>query len=170
MVHYNAANDWRRALKVAEAEMLESSYYVPFYLSAANLNMKLNNYDQYFFYLKKAFQLQPDSVVASNLIVSLVNHEKPEEAISYLEYMNQRNPSNKAYESVKNTVEKIVQLKAALQTDSNNINHLNSIAYLYLRMGNQDITSKYLNRALAVEPTNKTSLQILKKLSSMPHP
>ena len=166
MVHYTTANNWQKALRVAEAEMLEQSYYVPFYLSAANINQKLNNFEQTIFYLKKAFQLQPDSVVANNLIVSLINHDLPEEAIPYLEYMSQRNLLNNAYTSVKNTAEKIVQLKTALQTDSNNTKILNSIAYLYMRMNNYETTTKYLNKALVVDHENKTSLDILKKLNA----
>lgn len=164
MQHYVKTNNGPEALRVAEAVMLEYPYDATFSADAGNISLQLHKNEQAILYFKKAFVLTPTAELAQNLLMLQLKLDLPEQAIPYLNYMIANKQSNINYIPVKQAIQEIIQLKAALQIDPTNIDLINQVAIHQLAIRNTELAARYANQALLVDQHNITSLEILKKI------
>ena len=79
----------------------------------------------------------------------------------YLDYAIQNNASNVNFLPVKKFAVEIIGLQKESKRDSMNLPILNLIANMYMRMGNTDGATIYLNKILKADPKNKEALNLL---------
>lgn len=159
--YYVKRNDLLKAKTVMETLALEYPTEAHFYESAATIDGKLGNYEDAAFYFSKAFAIRPSFPVAKTLFVIYLKLDKPAHAMPYLDYAIQNNASNVNFLPVKKFAVEIIGLQKESKRDSMNLPILNLIANMYMRMGNTDGATIYLNKILKADPKNKEALNLL---------
>ncbi|MBN2524710.1 MAG: hypothetical protein JXB24_15675 [Bacteroidales bacterium] len=165
--HYEETNNLREAFKLAESRVLEFPYEVNAYLTSAREGNKLGEKKKAALYLIKAFQLEPDPAKAEDISILLMDTDQPEKALPYFDYLIAHDSTVETHISSRAVVQEIIRLKSSLDADSDNISLLNQIAHQYWLTQNTDVSLKYINKALEVDPLNEKSLEILEKITGM---
>ncbi len=166
---YQQKQDWNNALKVAEASILAFPYEESSYAEAYKISLKQNNLNRAEFHLHKAFQLNPDINKARDLFSLNMDLDKIDRAIKYLDFLIQNDSSNtSAYTAMKKNTEIIKSLKSTIEISPDDIESLNNIASIYLKINYKNATLKYLSTALKISPNNLQSLSLLEKAEALP--
>jgi tetratricopeptide (TPR) repeat protein len=84
--------------------------------------------------------------------------DRPADAIPYLDYAIQNNPSGFNLTPVRQFAGEILQLQKVSGKDTANLSVLNQIADKYFRIGNRESASKYIDKVLRMDPGNKDAL------------
>lgn len=145
---YINENRLNEARKVAEGLTLEYVYDPVIFEKAAMINGKLGNDRESVFYFKKSFELSPSFDKARYLFVLYLKIDEPEESVSYLQYAISHNEQNLNLNPVRQSVERVIQLKRELQSDTTDVGIMRLIAGEYLKMGNQAGALRYTSKVL----------------------
>jgi tetratricopeptide (TPR) repeat protein len=165
--YYMNSNQTFNARKTMEALTLEHPQNELINEKAGILSSNLKDYEKASFYFKKAFDLSPSFDNAKYLLANYLKLDKPVEAIPYLNYAIENNKSGLNLSIIKTYIEEIIQLKILFGKDSTNLDVINKIASVYLKMGNKEGSMKYVNKALQVNARNIEALAILAQLKNI---
>jgi len=166
--YYIDNKELSKAKTITEALVLENPTDARFYEKAAMVNGQLNDYESTIFYLAKAFALAPAFDKARTLFVLYLKLDRPAGAIPYLVYAINNNTAGMNLVPIRPLVEEIIQLQNQYAKDSSAVVPLNKIATDYLKMGNRDGASIYVDKILRKDRGNKGALEILAVLNK-PH-
>jgi tetratricopeptide (TPR) repeat protein len=162
--YYENNNKQAEAMKVLEALILEYPRNILRYEKAAKLSSNLNDYEKAVFYFRKVFDLSPSFNTAQYIFVNDLKMDKPIEAMPYLDYVINNNNSGINFRSIKNSLQEIIRLKSLLIVNSSDLSVINKIAYNYLKMGNRDGASIYIDKALALDHKNPDALNMREQI------
>lgn len=162
--YYISRNDLPKAGTVMESMTLEFPEQASYYERAANVYGKLNDLKKSVFYFEKAFALAPSFNLARAVFVIYLELDKPVDALPAMEYAL-ANSSDRRLALIRQTTQEIIQLQQGLLKDPSNVQLLTGIAGKYAGMGNKPGASKYIQKALSVEPGNKNALSMLARLN-----
>ena len=166
--YYMDNRDLPDGARLMEGLVLEHPMDYRYSEKTAMLYGQMGNYGQSVFYFRKSFSLQPSFEKAKDLFVLLLKLDRPGEALPYLDWAIQNNPSGQDLQLVKQYVVVVISLKKNLAADSTNLPLLNEIADKYRKMGNHDGSLKYNMKVLGIDPKNKEALDLAARLKLMP--
>ena len=132
--------------------------------------MNLHQYQKAQVYYQQSFRLAPIHETAQALAILFLKTDKPENALTYLKFLNQNNQSRVNYSVAQSLATDVVNCKTMLKSDSLNVELLNQIAMNYFKMQNVEIALKYAGRASKLDRQNKTSLELLYKINLLSKP
>ena len=155
------------ARKTMEALALEYPQNALFCEKAAMLSSNLKDNEKSLFYFKRTFDLSPSFDNAKYIFAIYLKLDRPVEATPYLDYAIRNNNSGLDLPLVKTYTEEIIQLKNVYVKDTTDLSVLNKIASTYLKMGNKDGASKYVQKALKANGKDIEALTMLEQLKNM---
>ena len=117
--------------------------------------------------LSKGFLVSGDSAIAQHLMPMYFLADQPQHSIPILELMIKRNPSNPNFERLKLVTQTLVNLKNSYNANSTNVEVINQIAMIYLKLQYLDNAQYYAEKAHKLEPKNKTAIEILNTLQPL---
>ena len=170
MNYYLEQKDLINMAKVAEAAALEYPNDETFLGYAGKFCMNLHQYQKAQVYYQQSFRLAPIHETAQALAILFLKTDKPENALTYLKFLNQNNQSRVNYSVAQSLATDVVNCKTMLKSDSLNVELLNQIAMNYFKMQNVEIALKYAGRASKLDRQNKTSLELLYKINLLSKP
>lgn len=147
MNYYLRQNDARRALRVAEAVLLEYPYDPTFYFYAGKFSQQAGQPQLAALYLRKAFERQPSAQLAQQLFGLHLQLDQPAQAIPYLAYARARTTDPRRLDEVTAFLETLVSQKNQLATDSTNAPLLRAVADAYQQLGHPAVAARYARRA-----------------------
>jgi tetratricopeptide (TPR) repeat protein len=166
-IYYINSNRQFEARKTMEGLALEYPENESIIEKAAMLSSNLKDNEKALFYFKKAFDLSPSFEKARYIFAICLKLDNPDEAVPFINYAIQNNNSGLNLPLIKTYTEEIIQLKSVYVKDSLDISVINKIALAYLKMGNKDGASKYVNMALRVNVNNAEALTMQTQLKKM---
>jgi tetratricopeptide (TPR) repeat protein len=155
--HYKKTNNKIGMLKIMEGYALEYPFEANYYEEAAYLS---DDFEKAIIYFKKSFQLSPSFDKAKNLFLTYLKHDKPAEAIDYLDYAISNNNTKLELVAFKKHVEEAALLLIHYNNDPTDLKIVQQIASNYIRMGNKDGALKYLAKAIHMDPDNEITLKL----------
>jgi tetratricopeptide (TPR) repeat protein len=134
---------------------------------AAMLSGKLEDPDNALFYFKKAFYLFPSFDRAKFICLIYLQRDQPIEAMPFLDYAIKNNTSTLNLLAVRVAALEVIQLKRELIKDSTSVPVLNKISATYLKMGNKEVASKYVEKTLGLNDKDKYALLLFSQIKNM---
>ena len=162
--YYIGRQDLANARRVVETLVLEHPTEEPYYEKAGNLCGALKDDGNAVFYFRGSFSLVPSFEKARKVFVLYLKSDRPADAIPYLDYAIQNNPSGLNLTPVRQLAGEILQLQKVSGKDTANLSVLNQIADKYFTMGNRESASKYIDKVLRMDPGNKEALVLQGRL------
>jgi hypothetical protein len=159
--YYLNSHELLKARNVLENLSLEYPADPGLYERIAMLSGELRDDESTVFYFKKSFNLAPTFNKARYLFVNYLKMDKPDDAITYINYAIRNNSSGFNLAPVKNNTEKIIQLQKQYLRDTTNVTVLLQIANSWSGIGNKDGAVKYAQKVLKADPKNKLALLLL---------
>jgi tetratricopeptide (TPR) repeat protein len=149
--YYIREKDLASAGTVLETLVLEYPGEAGYYEQAANICGELNDKENATFYFSKAFSLTPSFDKAKYLFVLYLKLDRPVDALPYLDYAIQNNPSGANLGAVKELTGQVIALEKMAAADPGNVSILKRIADAYSKMGNKEDAEKYTAMALKTQ-------------------
>ncbi|TWI94562.1 tetratricopeptide repeat protein [Mucilaginibacter frigoritolerans] len=150
-----------KARNVLENLSLEYPADPGIYERIAMLSGEMNDTENIIFNFRKSFNLAPTFNKARYLFVTYLKMDQPAEAITYINYAINNNPSGFNLAAVKNNTEQIIQLQKQYLIDTTSVSVLMNIANSYSEMGSREGATKYAEKALKSDHENKAALLLL---------
>jgi tetratricopeptide (TPR) repeat protein len=166
-IYYIHANRQFEAMKTIEGLALEYPQNELIIEKVAMLSSNLHDNKNALFYFKRAFEMSPSFDKAKYTFAICLKLDDPVDAIPYLNYAIKNNNSGLNLPLIKTYTEDIIQLKSVYVKDSTDLAVINKIALVYLKMGNKDGASKYVNKALRLNGKNAEALTMKAQLKKM---
>ena len=162
--HYVQTERPLKAMRVAEALVLEHPQDARTYQRAGALALEAEAEAKGLRYLKRAFALSPTLELAQTLFVALLKQDQPETALPYLDYAVQ---THGKFAELRSFAQNIVLLKQAYVRDTSQHELALRVAAAYLRFANADAARPYVNRVLTAEPTNPAAQELQAKIDQL---
>jgi tetratricopeptide (TPR) repeat protein len=162
--HYYKNRNFIELRKLLELQSTVDSYNADINMDAGGVNGVLNNHQKAAYYFKRAYTLKPDTTNAFNLAVTYLKLDKPEKAITLLEFMAQQN-SNVGANSIE-LIQPIIDLKRELNKDEDNTSLMTQIAENYIAINHPENALKYLNMALEIDNSCSSCKELLKQVTN----
>lgn len=155
-LYYYQNRDYENALKVSEAVILEFPEAPQFYMKAGDLAAQAGNYKKAISIYKKGFKREESVATARKLTVNLIRIDKFEEAISYLDFIEEKDSRDIMG----------IKLKKDLKSLENDTakDHKLVLAEIYYQVGADARARKNLEEYLQLNPNDTEALKLLKKL------
>jgi len=166
--HYLKQNDYFKALEVTEWLILEFPYDLRFYERAGKLAEKIDSYNKTIFYYKRMFHYRPNNETAQNLFITYLKLDKPDEALTYINYVMNNGADNNKFGPLKDITLKLSDLKDNLIKNPDNVNVMLNIAHLYMKIGNYKAARKYLDKLEKAAKNEKQLEQYNSLVSEIP--
>ncbi|SDS42159.1 hypothetical protein [Gramella sp. MAR_2010_147] len=154
--HYYNIQDFEAALKISEAILLEYPNEPEFYIKAGDLAAKINDSEKALNIYKKTFKLKPSVTVARKITVNLIKSDQFLEAISYLEFIEKKDPGDIISKKLRSDL-------VSISVDSVSNKKL-ILAEVYYQVGMNERSKKLLDEFLKINPENAEARNLLKKL------
>ncbi len=152
------------ALKVAKSVCLEHPYESPLSEEVGKLYLDMANYYQAHYYYKRAFEISPSVETARKNVLILMQLDKPEESVVYLQYLGQKDPGDPMNKRLLEKAREVFNLKKQALKEPGNIDIQTRLAGYYMYIGNHTKARIHLNRALAINPDDKISHLLMNEL------
>lgn len=166
--YYFKNGELENALKIAEGQCLEFPFDGVYFERAAKLAQNLNNNELAIFYLSKIWKNFTQKVeIAQQLLISTLRADRPDLALSYLNYIMANSSENQNLVDLKSAAEQIIRLKETLIMAQNKPEVLNKIATLYIKFDNTIAAKKYINQSLQIDATNTETLKLKRKVEQL---
>jgi tetratricopeptide (TPR) repeat protein len=167
IIFYINTHQQFEARKAMEGLVLEYPQNELIIEKVAMLSSNLKDNERALFYFKKAFDMSPSFDKAKYIFAICLKLDNPVEAIPYLNFAIKNNNSGLNLPLIKTYTEEIIQLKRVYVKDSTDLAFINRIAFAYLKMGNKDGASKYINKALRLNGKNADALTMQAQLKNI---
>ncbi|MFN4144277.1 MAG: hypothetical protein ACK4GN_00520 [Runella sp.] len=154
--YYRHQKEYHKALRVAEALMLEHSYNADFYEQAAQVAMLAQQPQKTQLYRQRAFVLAPSEALAKLLFTDFLKKDQPQQALPYLNYAAQQNPQ---WHDLHQKVQHVIEVQKVWQADTSSTDKCLQVAEAYLAFANSDAAEKYIHKALRHTPKHPQALQ-----------
>lgn len=155
-IHYYRTQDFASALKVSEAVVLEYPEAPQFYIKAGDLAAQMGNYEKAISIYKKSFKLEKSVATARKITVNLIQNDKFEEAISYLDFIAKTDPRDNVSVKISNDLKSLEK--------NSGIGRKLILAEIYYQIGAASRARKNLEEYLETNPNDAEALKLLKKL------
>lgn len=164
--YYFKNNRQKEGIKAFEALSLEYPQNSAYCEDVAMRSSDLNDNEKALLYFKKTFELAPSFDRAKYIFAICLKLDNTNEAIAYLDYAIQNNNTQLNLVAIKSSLQEIIQLKSLISDNKTDTNILNKIAFLYLKMGNKDGASIYIDKALLVDSKNPNAMAMLRQIKT----
>lgn len=142
---YVSRKDFRRAIQVGEAFILEYPYEYVTYEQTVNLCLDAKEYDKGIRYANRAYKLKKDPAMARQLAILYMKTDRPEQALPYLDLLI-AGGGKVDFRPMKVIIQKIIVGKDALAKAPNSVELKQEIFSLYSEIGNTEAAAKYGKR------------------------
>ena len=145
------------ALIIAEGLCLEFPFDIRYLEQTAKLALKVQDDERYFFYLTKIWNSPVQNIpMAQQLFATALMLDKPDLALSYLNYAIDNTPNAGLLTRIKTNVEALVLLRRKFDQNPKDVSIINSIASAYLKQENYAVARKYASLALNIDKQTET--------------
>ncbi len=159
--YYNQIGQLEKAIKIAEALVLEFAEDPVFYDKAGMLNAQQQKLGKAIFYITKSFHLRPNFDKARFLLIHHLKMDNPIEAIYYLDYAIANNDASvPELNRIKALTEQVMALKKKMDRSPTDLKIKNEIAQVYVQMENKDGALKYIESVLQIDPNNEDAISL----------
>lgn len=158
--YYQSKNQQEKMLKVAEATTLEHPLNMTICATTAQLFTTMGDYQKAVFYFKKAFQSEPNALLARKIAQAYIQQGQLRKAAKYLGISKQLDNSDKIAPLAIASIEEIEKAKIASEYQRGSIDPLISLAINYLKLEVSDTAYYYLLKAKALDPQHPTVLKL----------
>lgn len=142
---YVSEKDFRCAIKVGEAFILEYPYEYVTYEQTVNLCLDAKEYDKGIRYANRAYKLKKDPAMARQLAILYMKTDRPEQALPYLDLLI-AGGGKVDFRSMKDIVQQVIAGKDALAEAPDSVELKREIFSLYSKIGNTEAAAKYGKR------------------------
>ena len=161
---YHQKKDFKNTLRVAEAVIMEHPEHAAFYAKAGSVCLRLRYFDKGADHFQKAYDLQPSPEYARFAALCLLHQNKPDVSLKLLTKAIKDNQTDPKTMRLMDSLRKIMEMENQLKGEKANSQLLNQLAGHYFMIGLEDKARNLIGEALALEPSNITSLRFLRQM------
>ncbi|WKN41443.1 hypothetical protein [Tunicatimonas pelagia] len=164
--HYYQNQNYKEALKVAEAITLEHPNEVQFFTKAAGLALQLNDIQKADYLFQRALAREESASLARKIAINFIKADALEEALPYLQYIMDRESTDVLSFRLVGAIKSIQVLTEKADLLKNDTGKMIQLAESYLLLGKQDTAEGYLQAVLNQEPNHQQAITLMKKIQN----
>jgi tetratricopeptide (TPR) repeat protein len=156
--YYMKNDNITEAIRVAKAYDLDHPDQTFTTGEIARLYAKIGDYDDALFYYKKTFRKKESIESARKIVITLLEMDKPQESRYYLNYIMEKDPSDKTSISLRKMINGVLAARIKLMGEPGDLFSNNMQANYYLYTGNLGMAKKFIDQAMITDNRDKETL------------
>ncbi|MCM5663891.1 tetratricopeptide repeat protein [Galbibacter mesophilus] len=161
--HYYNKRDYKNAIKVCQAVILQYPNNSAFYLKAAGLAMDLNDVNLARKLFDKALRIKPSIELEKKIAINFIKMEAFEASLVYIDRVLTKDSSNNLFKNLKTAINSIVRYNGIPASELDIEKNL-SIAKSFLLIGKKESAVIYIDEVLNIQPNNASAISLKSKI------